>query len=105
MSFIAIAFVAVLVAVPVPAQQAAAPVAPAQTETGATAAPVPSADVPATVAPAQRQLERLDVVQPSFDDARNVDLAMATQIDTRTRNILEVIGAVVVVLAVIAFVT
>jgi len=105
MRYIAIAFVAALVAMPVSAQQAVDQAAAAQIETGATAAPAPSADVPATVAPAQRQLERLEVVQPRFNDASNIDMAMAAQVDTRTRNILAVIGAVVVVLAVIAFVT
>jgi hypothetical protein len=115
MRFIAIAFVAALAAIPVSAQQAAT----AQVETGAAAVPasvaapaaVPAGVAPAatgaaapSVAPAARHPAGLEVVQPRFSDASSVDLAMGAQVDTRTRNILAVIGAVVVVLALLSFV-
>jgi hypothetical protein len=103
MRSIAIAIVAALVAAPaLSAQQAADQVPATQIEVQSTAPAAPAA-VPAAVAPAQSHLADMEVVQPRFNDARDSDVA-AAQVDNRTRNILAVVGAVVVVLALLAFI-
>jgi hypothetical protein len=105
MRSIAIAFVAALVAAPALSAQQAADQAPAaQTEVRAPAAPVAPAAVPATVAPPQSHLADMEVVQPRFSEASDTDMAV-TQVDNRTRNLLAIVGVVVIVIALVAFLT
>jgi Mn2+/Fe2+ NRAMP family transporter len=102
MRSIAIAFVAALVAAPaVSAQQAVEQVPVEQTETRAEAA-APVTAVPATVAPTSGGFSGVETVSPNFDGAN--DAAAAAQVDNRTRNILAIVGAVVIVLALLAFI-
>jgi hypothetical protein len=104
MRFIVIAFVAAFAATPASAQQAGHQAPAAQVETGAAAVQAAPAVAPSAVAPAQRHMAGPEVVQPRFNDERVADTGSAAQVDPRTRNILAIIGAVVVVLALLAFI-
>jgi hypothetical protein len=101
MRSIAMAFVAALVAAPALSAQQATEIAPAQQVEAAAAADVAAPAAAATVAPVSNGLSDLQTVRPNL--APSDAAAESAQVDTRTRNILAVVGAVVIVLALLAF--
>jgi hypothetical protein len=96
------AFVAALVVAPGVSAQQAVDQPAAQQEAVTTTEAVSETAVPSTVKAPANGLSDLETVQPSFEV--NEASEVSQSVDNRTRNILAIVGAVVIVLALIAFV-
>jgi hypothetical protein len=96
------AFVAALAAAPGVSAQQAVDQPAAQQEAVTTTEAVSETAAPSTVKAPANGLSDLETVQPSFEV--NEASEVSQSVDNRTRNILAIVGAVVIVLALIAFV-
>lgn len=99
---VVIAFAAFIAAAPAVSAQQAADQPAAQPE-AATTESVTSTATPAAVQAPADGLSDLPVVQPSFETSEARDSGQA--VDNRTRNILAVVGAVVIVVALLSFIS